>query len=101
MTFAGRFRDKVMVVTGAAQGIGKAIALGFAESGADLLICDLEQEMLEEAAREATAHGHRVVAIDRVTAPLMALADDPALDLVEADLETGAWPLAGRRFFRN
>lgn len=34
-------RDKVAVVTGARRGIGKAIALALARSGADVVICDL------------------------------------------------------------
>ena len=33
-------KGKVAIVTGARQGLGKAIALGLAEAGADLVICD-------------------------------------------------------------
>ena len=31
---------KVVIVTGARQGLGKSISLGMAEAGADLVICD-------------------------------------------------------------
>jgi len=39
-----RFEDKVVVVTGAAQGIGKACALRFAEEGAKVMIADRAEE---------------------------------------------------------
>ncbi len=43
---------KVAVVTGAAQGIGKTITLLLAEKGASLVLCDINLEAAEEAARE-------------------------------------------------
>ncbi|MCB0905485.1 MAG: SDR family NAD(P)-dependent oxidoreductase, partial [Actinobacteria bacterium] len=42
--------DRVAVVTGAAQGIGQAIALTFARFGADLAICDRNADGLAETA---------------------------------------------------
>jgi 3-oxoacyl-[acyl-carrier protein] reductase len=38
----GRFNDKVVAVTGAAQGIGQAIALRFAQEGAQVAVLDLK-----------------------------------------------------------
>jgi NAD(P)-dependent dehydrogenase (short-subunit alcohol dehydrogenase family) len=55
-------KDKGAVVTGAASGIGKAIAMAFIEAGANVLLCDLNGSALEAAAREL---GER--AIGRVT----------------------------------
>ncbi|MGI4730558.1 MAG: benzoate diol dehydrogenase BenD [Janthinobacterium lividum] len=40
MIFEGRFRDKVMVVTGAAQGIGRGVALRAVAEGAQVLFVD-------------------------------------------------------------
>ena len=43
--------------------------------------------------------GHPVTAVDRDMSGLVDLKDDPALESVEFDLETGApWPFAGREF---
>jgi NAD(P)-dependent dehydrogenase (short-subunit alcohol dehydrogenase family) len=42
----GDFRDKVVVVTGAASGIGREIALAFARRGARLAVADIDEEKL-------------------------------------------------------
>ncbi|WP_179107001.1 SDR family NAD(P)-dependent oxidoreductase [Variovorax sp. KK3] len=47
-----RFKDKTVIVTGAASGIGRGVAKRFAEEGANLVICDIDQAKLEHAARE-------------------------------------------------
>ena len=39
-----RLADKVAIVTGAAQGMGRAIALRYAQEGAKVIIGDLRQE---------------------------------------------------------
>ncbi len=53
--------DRVAVVTGAARGLGAAVALAFARCGADLALCDREPDELGETARRAEAEGRRVV----------------------------------------
>ncbi len=42
-----RFDDQVALVTGAAQGIGQAIALALAEAGATVIVSDIDAEGLE------------------------------------------------------
>jgi NAD(P)-dependent dehydrogenase (short-subunit alcohol dehydrogenase family) len=56
---ADKFRldGKIALVSGASRGIGKEIALGFAEQGARLVICSRKQEALEAAAEEIRARG--------------------------------------------
>src|SRR5882724_8199504 len=52
-----RLQDKVAVVTGAAQGIGAAIAQRFAEEGAALVLLDLDGERLKRTAAEIRGNG--------------------------------------------
>ena len=46
------FRNKTVVVTGAAAGIGRATAIAFAREGANLVIADLRREALEPVRKE-------------------------------------------------
>jgi len=73
-----RFKDKVMIVTGAAQGIGRGVALAAAAEGAQLVLAD-RSPLVHEVAQEATALGAKVT-------------------IAEVDLETwaGAAALAAR-----
>jgi 3-oxoacyl-[acyl-carrier protein] reductase len=52
-------RDKVVLVTGAAQGIGRAIALRFAKGGAKIVLNDIEpqKENLENTKKEIETLG--------------------------------------------
>lgn len=50
-------KDKVVVVTGGAQGLGLAIAETLAAKGAKLALVDLNQERLDKAAASCTALG--------------------------------------------
>ena len=56
--------DRVAVVTGAANGIGRATALAFAEAGADVALLDLEAEPLTSLAGEIEALGRRAMALN-------------------------------------
>lgn len=55
-----RFEEKVVLITGAASGIGRACALRLAEEGARLALCDLQAETLEGVAKEARERGAEV-----------------------------------------
>ncbi|MBU0679574.1 MAG: 3-oxoacyl-[acyl-carrier-protein] reductase [Verrucomicrobia bacterium] len=54
-----QFEGKIALVTGAARGIGQAIAIRFARGGADLALCDLQKEWLEETAGKVAELGRK------------------------------------------
>ena len=47
-----RLRDKVCIITGAAQGIGAAVATAFRAEGAYVVICDMNREAGEALAEQ-------------------------------------------------
>jgi NAD(P)-dependent dehydrogenase (short-subunit alcohol dehydrogenase family) len=59
----GLFRGKTALVTGGGRGIGRAIALGFAELGANVVIASRKAEHLEPTQREIEALGACCLAV--------------------------------------
>ena len=55
-------RGRVALVTGAAAGIGEAVARGFARSGAALAVCDRDRARLATVVREIEGVGARALA---------------------------------------
>jgi len=62
---AKTLKGKVVLVTGARQGLGKSISLGMAEQGADLVICDrvTDDGKLAETAKEIEALGSKTLSL--------------------------------------
>ena len=58
-----KLTGKVALVTGAAQGIGKAVALLLARHGADIVVSDINLEKAEETAKEIESIGPKAMAI--------------------------------------
>ncbi|MDH5609049.1 MAG: SDR family oxidoreductase [Cyclobacteriaceae bacterium] len=54
---------KTAIVTGASKGIGKAIALGLAQAGAQVVVSSRNQEAVDEVATELRTAGHRAQGI--------------------------------------
>ncbi len=83
-------RDKVVVVTGAASGIGRATANAFAQEHAKLVLCDVNETGLREVEREVSAHVDHIEwrIVDVASRDAMkSLADDvhsrfPAVDVL-------------------
>ncbi len=81
LTYPGRFAGKVAVVTGAAQGIGRTVALRLAREGGRVALVD-RSELIRDVQREVEAAGGEAIAI---TADLEAFEDASAA--IESTLE--------------
>ena len=54
-----KFQDKVVLVTGGGSGIGRAVALGFAREGAQVVVAGRRREPLDQTVKLAEAEGGR------------------------------------------
>ena len=82
----GRFTGKAVLVSGAANGIGRATALRFAREGAHLVLIDREEDTLTSVAEIIEQHGRRAL-------PLVA-------DWTDATAVRDAFAAARREFGR-
>ena len=57
------FENKVVLVTGAASGLGLATAKAFAESGASVVLADWNEKDAQSAAQELANEGHKTLAV--------------------------------------
>jgi 3-oxoacyl-[acyl-carrier protein] reductase len=75
-----RFKGRVVVITGAGGGLGRALSLGFAGEGARLVLTDVDRDLMDETARLVT----------ELDAPCskhaLDLADEAAIDQLGAEL---------------
>jgi 3-oxoacyl-[acyl-carrier protein] reductase len=56
-------KDKVAMVTGGAQGIGRAICLLFAREGADVAVCDVNLPQAQETVAQIEAQARKALAV--------------------------------------
>jgi 3-oxoacyl-[acyl-carrier protein] reductase len=59
-----RLKDKVALITGGARGIGQAIAMTFAQEGADIVIADVNLEIAQKTASEIESLGRKALALE-------------------------------------
>jgi meso-butanediol dehydrogenase/(S,S)-butanediol dehydrogenase/diacetyl reductase len=66
MKILDRFRldDKIALVTGVGRGLGRAYSKALAESGADIVIADIQVNWANETAEKVRALGKKALAIE-------------------------------------
>ncbi len=80
---------KIALVTGAAQGIGRDIALGLAADGADVAICDVNLEAAQKTAGDIAAKGRKSLALKAnvaASADVTAMVDQVVTTLGRIDI---------------
>lgn len=75
---------KNVVITGAASGIGRLMAISFAERGANLAILDINKEKLDETKEEIEGAGFGV----RIVSHLCDVSEEKQIDKVVGDIKT-------------
>ena len=58
-----KLKDKIVVVTGGASGIGEAICKRMASEGADVVVADIAVEQAEKVVNELKATGRKAIAM--------------------------------------
>lgn len=57
-------KDKVVFVTGGANGLGKGIVTLFCENGADVIFCDIDVKASEKLSQELSAYKCSYLIVD-------------------------------------
>ena len=58
-----RLQGKIAIVTGSTKGIGKAIAIGYADEGATVIVCGRSEDLAKSLAQELMRKGKKAVAL--------------------------------------
>jgi NAD(P)-dependent dehydrogenase (short-subunit alcohol dehydrogenase family) len=77
------FKGQVALVTGAASGMGLATARAFAEAGAAVVLSDIDERLLQDAAKSLVKAGHKAIGIRCDVAD-----EDQAASLIERSVAT-------------
>jgi len=77
--------NKVVVITGAAQGIGLVLSEGFASAGSNVVMVDLNAGKLADAKKLVEKYGHKVVTVATDVA-----ADEAPRKIVDAAMSLGS-----------
>jgi NAD(P)-dependent dehydrogenase (short-subunit alcohol dehydrogenase family) len=58
-----RLQGKIAIVTGSTKGIGRAVAIGYAEEGATVIVCGRSEDLAKSLSEELTQKGKKAVAL--------------------------------------
>lgn len=84
-----RLQDKVAIITGGANGIGKAIATKYAENGAKVAFADFNEEALNSTVEEFKAKGYEAFGVKvnvAVEADVQRMVDDTVAHFGRVDI---------------
>jgi NAD(P)-dependent dehydrogenase (short-subunit alcohol dehydrogenase family) len=85
-----KLKSKIGLITGASQGLGKAIACAFVKEGADVAICARDSELIELAAEDLRA---RAVDGQRVFAAVCDVSSSDQVDRLFSDISAQLGPV--------
>ena len=58
-----RFEDRVAIVTGAAEGMGRRVSLDLAQEGATVVVSDIQEDGLKQVEKEIVGNGGKCLAV--------------------------------------
>ena len=79
------FKHKTAIITGGADGIGKALALNLIAQGAKVVVTDIDRSKLSTLAEAVEADGNRA------TFELLDVTDETAVQQLVADVKDEFW----------
>ena len=85
------FEDKVAVITGAASGIGRALASRCLQEGMEVVMADVDEESLNKAARELE-HAHLAIMPSHAESFGLSIAEAQAAGIPVVAYESGSVP---------
>jgi NADP-dependent 3-hydroxy acid dehydrogenase YdfG len=56
-----KLKDQVVIITGAALGLGEAMTIAFAREGANIVAVDIQDTKLKNVAKRASTYGTAVI----------------------------------------
>jgi 2-hydroxycyclohexanecarboxyl-CoA dehydrogenase len=86
--------DRIAIVTGAGQGIGRAIATKLAAEGATVAVTDVDEARAKETAQEIGADAHRADVTDRASVDAMVAQVRDAHGRIDVLVNNAGWDIS-------